>query len=241
MTSNNLLEFLALGYHSRMSMKSCLRLGQNSHYMFWSNGMAIWKPFVIFWEVITDLEIPVVAVSLKVPRITEYNADWRDKAIVKLPEGLFKVSGLKSLQNVLSAISKGVPVDIYQKIGHRINDKWLQQLYDANFLWSGFQCNRSRHGNVITPLHFYLSLCFSVQGAFQEIGEIREFQRTNCELSFQTKIRRNFDASVSLLLFPAKFRKLGDEPKRKFAAWTEILLRNFEKGSRNEVSWLKYS
>ena len=71
---------------------------------------------------------------------------------------------------------------------------------------------------MITPLHFYLSLCLSVPGVFQEIGEIREFQRTNCELSFQTKIRRNFDASVSLLLFPAKFRKLGDEPKRKFAA-----------------------
>ena len=78
-------------------MKSCLRLGQNSHYMFWSNGMAIWKPFVIFREIITDLEIPVVAVSLKVPRITEYNADWIEKALVERPEGLFKVSGLKSL------------------------------------------------------------------------------------------------------------------------------------------------
>ena len=78
-------------------MKSCLRLGQNSHYMFWSNGMAIWKPFVIFREIITDLEIPVVAVSLKVPRITEYNADWIEKALVERPEGLLKVSGLKSL------------------------------------------------------------------------------------------------------------------------------------------------
>ena len=71
----------------------------------------------------------------------------------------------------------------------------------------------------MTPLHFHLSLCFSETGAFfQEIGEIREFRRTNCELSFQTKIRRNFDASVSIVLFPAKFRKLGDESKRKFVA-----------------------
>ena len=95
-------------------MESCLRLGQNSHYMFWSNGMAIWKPFVIFREVITDLEIPSSRSGLAqtVPRITEYNADWREKALVERPEGLFKVSGLKSLQNVLSAISKGVPVDI---------------------------------------------------------------------------------------------------------------------------------
>ena len=108
-------------------MESCLRLGQNSHYMFWSNGMAIWKPFVIFREVITDLEITVVAVSVKGPRITEYNADWIEKALVERPEGLFKVSGHKSLQNVLSAISKGVPVDIYRKIGHGINDKWKPQ------------------------------------------------------------------------------------------------------------------
>ena len=34
---------------------------------------------------------------------------------------------------------------------------------------------------------------------------------TNCEISFQTKIRRNFGASI--VLVPAKFRKLGDEPK----------------------------
>ena len=31
---------------------------------------------------------------------------------------------------------------------------------------------------------------------------------------------RTFGASI--VLVPAKFRKLGDEPKRKFAAWTEI-------------------
>ena len=57
---------------------------------------------------------------------------------------------------------------------------------------------------------------------------------TNCEPSFQTKNRRNFGASIGLV--PAKFRKLGDEPKRKFAAWTEISLRNFEKGVLNEIS-----
>ena len=72
---------------------------------------------------------------------------------------------------------------------------------------------------MMTPLHFNLSLCFSETGVFfKEIGEIPEFRRTNCELSFQTKIRRNSDASVSIVLFPAKFRKLGDEPKGKFVA-----------------------
>ena len=62
-----------------------------------------------------------------VPRITEYNADWREKALVERPEGLFQDSGLISLQNVLSVISKGVPFDIYRKIGHGINDKWQPQ------------------------------------------------------------------------------------------------------------------
>ena len=45
-------------------------------------------------------------------------------------------------------------------------------------------------------------------------SEICEFQRTNCVLSFQTKIRRNFGASI--VLVPAKFRKLGVEPNAKF-------------------------
>ena len=44
-------------------------------------------------------------------------------------------------------------------------------------------------------------------------------KRNDSELSFQTKIRRLFGASI--VLVPAKFRKLGDEPKRKF-----ILSRN---------------
>ena len=38
---------------------------------------------------------------------------------------------------------------------------------DENFLWSGFYCNYwSHHGNIMTPLRFYLSLCFSVVGVF---------------------------------------------------------------------------
>ena len=47
-------------------------------------------------------------------------------------------------------------------------------------------------------------------------SEFREFRQTNYELSFQTKFRRNSGASI--VLVPAKFRKLGDEPKRKYAA-----------------------
>ena len=45
-------------------------------------------------------------------------------------------------------------------------------------------------------------------------AEIREFRRTNCELSFQTKIRQNFGASI--VPVPAKFQKLGVEPNAKF-------------------------
>ena len=37
-----------------------------------------------------------------------------------------------------------------------------------------FYCNRSRHGNVMTPLRFYLSLCFSVPGLFKK-NCLREF------------------------------------------------------------------
>ena len=31
---------------------------------------------------------------------------------------------------------------------------------DENFLWSGFYCNRSRHGNVMTPLRFLFIFVF---------------------------------------------------------------------------------
>ena len=37
-----------------------------------------------------------------------------------------------------------------------------------------FYRNRSRHGNVTTPLRFYLSLCFSVPGVFL-INRLREY------------------------------------------------------------------
>ena len=43
-----------------------------------------------------------------------------------------------------------------------------------------------------------------------------EIRPTDCELLFQTKIRRNFGASI--VLVPAKFLNPGDEPKRKFLA-----------------------
>ena len=48
--------------------------------------------------------------------------------------------------------------------------------------------------NLEASLHSYHSILFSF------------FRRTICELSFQTKIRRNFGASI--VLVPAKFEKL---------------------------------
>ena len=45
---------------------------------------------------------------------------------------------------------------------------------DENFLWSGFYCNRSHHGNVTTPLRFLFILCFSVPGVFLR-NRLREF------------------------------------------------------------------
>ena len=44
-----------------------------------------------------------------------------------------------------------------------------------------------------------------MQTKFAEISEITEFRQSNFELSFQTKMRRNFGASIVLML--AKFRK----------------------------------
>ena len=72
---------------------------------------------------------------------------------------------------------------------------------------------------TIDVFYFYFFQCYStVQKKWErtssKFGEIREFPRTNCELSFQTKIRRNFGASI--VLVPAKFQKLGVEPNAKF-------------------------
>ena len=49
----------------------------------------------------------------------------------------------------------------------------------------------------------------------------REFRQSNFDLAFQTKMRRNFGASILML---AKFREQCDESKRNFAAWDETLL-----------------
>ena len=61
-------------------------------------------------------------------------------------------------------------------------------------------------------------------------AEIREFRRTNCELSFQTKIRQNFGASI--VPVPAKFQKLGVEPNAKFR-------RTFEGEQRTKFDQLR--
>ena len=37
---------------------------------------------------------------------------------------------------------------------------------DENFLWSGFYCNRSRHGNVMTPLRFLFTFVFLCARSF---------------------------------------------------------------------------
>ena len=37
---------------------------------------------------------------------------------------------------------------------------------DENFLWSGFYCNRSRHGNVMTPLRFLFIFVFLCTRSF---------------------------------------------------------------------------
>ena len=52
---------------------------------------------------------------------------------------------------------------------------------------------------------------FQVQYCAKEMeanfAEIREIRRTNCQLSFQTKKRRNFGSSI--VLMSTKFRKQG--------------------------------
>jgi len=65
-------------------------------------------------------------------------------------------------------------------------------------------------------------------------AKLHEFRQSNFELSFQTKMRRNFGASI--VLMPAKFRKQCDESKRNFAAWEETSLGNFVPVGRNFVS-----
>ena len=70
-------------------------------------------------------------------------------------------------------------------------------------------------------------------------AEICEFRRTNCELFFQTKKRRNLGASI--VLTSAKFRKQGEESKRNFVAKfracrTKMIVINW----RNEFSFRRH-
>ena len=57
--------------------------------------------------------------------------------------------------------------------------KRLPQLYYINlrwkFLWSGFYCNRSRHGNVWTPLLFLFIFVFLCTRSFFLRNRLREF------------------------------------------------------------------
>ena len=42
---------------------------------------------------------------------------------------------------------------------------------DENFLWSGFYCNRSRHGNVMMPLRFsFIAVFLCTMSFFEEIA-----------------------------------------------------------------------
>ena len=49
-------------------------------------------------------------------------------------------------------------------MGKKINTTVLCK--DENFFWSGFYCNRSRHGNVTTPLRFLFSFVFLCTKSF---------------------------------------------------------------------------
>ena len=51
----------------------------------------------------------------------------------------------------------------------------------------------------------------------------KKWERTSPKFGEICEFRRNFGASI--VLVPAKFPRLCDEPKRKFAAWTEISLK----------------
>ena len=46
---------------------------------------------------------------------------------------------------------------------------------DENFLWSGFYCNRSRHGNVMTPLRFLFIFMFLCTGSFFLRNRLKEY------------------------------------------------------------------
>ena len=73
---------------------------------------------------------------------------------------------------------------------------------------------------TVTALLFVFALYSTVQKKCKrnlpKWAKLREFRQSNFELSFQTKMGRNFDASIALM--SAKFRKQCDESKRNFAA-----------------------
>ena len=128
------------------------------------------------------------------------------------------------LQDFLGKLSRS---QLSHTMGNLLGFSWFWINYPALFpaIPSDFH----------TPIQYFAK---EMTANFAEIRRNSRISTRNCELSFQTKIRRNFCASI--VLVPAKFRKLGDEPKRKFASWTEILLPNFDNSSRNFHSLTKF-
>ena len=74
---------------------------------------------------------------------------------------------LTRVQLHVVTMSEAVNV-IYKVFRYRYGKKVTTTvLYtDENFLWSGFYCNRSRHGNVMTPLHFSFIFVFLCSRSF---------------------------------------------------------------------------
>ena len=64
----------------------------------------------------------------------------------------------------------------------------------------------SHHGDAFVKL--YSTVQKKCKRNLPKYAKLREFRQSNCELSLQTKKRRNFGASI--VLISAKFRKQGD-------------------------------
>ena len=85
------------------------------------------------------------------------------------------------------------------------------QRFKLGTTWRG---ERAKYASSLKRFLGGLILQYCAKEMKAKFAEICEFRRTNYELSFQKKKRRNFGASI--VLTSAKFRKQCEESKRNF-------------------------
>ena len=120
-----------------------------------------------------------------------------------------------------------------QRYGKKVTTTVLYK--DENFLWSGFYCNRSRYGNVMTPLRFLFIFVFLCTRSFIVVWlhwKLHTKKGGNC--SERSRVRRILLTCIQLLLL--QFLDVIWSMPKNFAFFQKPLDKSFYKFDNSEIN-----